>query len=431
MLGFYINDMHISDKNKTPFKSGGLYNLTAQVQENTLLNRGLIDLGASVPQVLMSNNNDEKIERGVLSGLYFISAFMAPFVLLPFFNRVALKRNGIVKEFNNNQKRIIEVSKKYFTKDAEFLKQGIYETAQKIEKEELEKGKKIDVRKDFEVILNDFKGREEDLKNRLIKAHENIFTYDFLATAWMWCATPWVSMQVTKLRTNRSGYSGIYEMIDEKQSSKNAQKHEQEKNKKLLISAVIATIPSLIVPKIVTKGFKDKSGFLSRIVKWMPEHFNYTKGIFPSKVIFGGIWLLCDVPSSIIAARDKYEKRDKAIRQITNLIVFFGGDFLLNNILGRASDKYWDTQIMDRFNLKPNAGFFRKLTLSPKNFAELKKGINIHENTLGRTRAIGAALYWITLAMNTIIVGFGVPAALNRMLRKSVNEDLTKERGSN
>ena len=51
-------------KDKTTFKSGGIYNITAQVQENTVLNRGLLDIGGyAIPQIIMSNNKDEKIER--------------------------------------------------------------------------------------------------------------------------------------------------------------------------------------------------------------------------------------------------------------------------------------------------------------------------------------------------------------------------------
>lgn len=79
--------MQIKDR-KTSFRSLGAYALTAQVQENTLLNRGLLDLGGiAVPQMIMSNNKDEKIERGITQGLYFVTSFVAPYLLLPFFSK--------------------------------------------------------------------------------------------------------------------------------------------------------------------------------------------------------------------------------------------------------------------------------------------------------------------------------------------------------
>jgi len=179
--------MRIQDKNETTFKSGGFYNLTAKVQENTLLNRGLIDIGGSVPQIIMSNNNDERVERSVSGGLYIVADFIAPFALLPFFNKRFLARNGIVKNFNNNERKIIEVSKKYLTKDADYLLEGIRETAKKIELEAEKKGKKINVREDFENIIRRFDKNE--LKDKLLKTHEKVLFSDSLVTAWMWCAT--------------------------------------------------------------------------------------------------------------------------------------------------------------------------------------------------------------------------------------------------
>jgi len=375
----------------------------------------------------MSNNQDEKIERATIQGLYFVASFMAPFVLLPIFNKRFLAKNNIVKNFKNNERRIIEVSKKYLTKDVNYLKQGIYETAELIEKEALKNGKKIKIRKDFENILGRFKGKEDELRSKLIKTHGNVLFSDFLSTALMWCATPWIGMQVTKYRTKRSGFSATYGMIDEEQSKLNAQKHEQEKRKKLAISAAIAVIPSFVFPNLVTKGFKDKSGILSKIVKRIPEQFNYTKGIFISKFIFGAVWLLCDYPSAIVAGRDKYEKRDLAIRGIAGLITFFGGDFVLNNALGRLSDKYLKTEIMDNSNLKPNARFFKKLALSPKNFAKIENLKDITPKLLKRTKNVGACIYWVTLLANMLILGFGLPAILNRMLKKSVKEDAAKQ----
>lgn len=422
-------NMRIKNNDNSTFTSGGLYNLTAQVQENTLLNRGLLDVGGYViPQVIMSNNNDERIERSTIQGLYFVASFMAPFVLLPFFNKRFLAKNNIVKNFKNNERKIIEVSKKYLTKDANYLKQGIYETAELIEKETSKLGKKIEIKKDFENILARYEGKGEKLKNDLIKAHGSVLFADFLSTALMWCATPWIGMQVTKYRTKRSGFSATYGMINEEQSKKNAQKHEQEKKKKLAISAAIALVPSFVFPNLVTKGFKDKSGILSKIVKRIPEQFNYTKGIYISKFIFGAVWLLCDYPSAIVAGRDKYEKRDLAIRGIAGLITFFAGDFVLNNALGRLSDKYLKTEIMDKSKLKPNAGFFKKLALSPKNFAKIEDLNDITPKLLKRTKNVGASIYWLTLLANMAILGFGLPAALNKMLKKSVKADAIKEK---
>lgn len=421
--------MRIEDK--TTFKSGGFYNTTGKIQENTLLNRGLLDIGGMlIPQMIMSNNKDESIERFNMSGIYFLNSFLAPYIMLPFFNKTFLRRSGIVKNFSNNERKIIEVSKKYLTKGSDYLIEGIRETAIKLEKDAAKKGKTISLKQDFENILNRFSNKDE-LKSKLLKAHENVLFSDFLATALMWCATPWAAMEITKLRTHRSGFSATYSMLDEKQSKINAQQHEKEKKKKLITSAIIAVIPSLIFPKLVTKGFKDKSGLLSKVVKRIPEKFNYTKGIFPSQLVFGAIWVLCDYPTKIVSSRDKYERRDRAIRDAVNVAVFFGGDFILNNIFGRLADKILGTQIMDRSKLTERSGFFKKLGLMPKNFSEIEDLKNISPNVLKRTKNIGAGLYWATLVSNMALLGFATPALLNKMLKKSVKKDAIENKVTN
>lgn len=416
--------MRINDKNTTTFKSGGFYNLTNQIQENTLLNRGLLDVGGlAVPQIIMSNNDDEKIERGVMETIYFVSSFMAPYLILPFFNKTFLRRNGIVKDFSNNERKIIEVSKKYLIKDTKYLVDGIRETAKSIEHEAAKHGKTLKVSQDFENVLARFKGKEHELKEKLFNAHEKILFSDYLSTALMWCATPWAAMEVTKLRTKRSGFSATYAMLDEEQSRKNAEKHEREKKKKLLTSVVIGTIPSILFPKIVTKGLKSPN---NNIIKRCAENFNYTKGIFPSKTVFAAIWILTDYPNTIMSARDKYERRDRFIRNTAQIAVFFGSDYILNNIFGRLSDRFLETKIMDRSKLPEKASFFKKLGLQPKSFSEIED-LKLSPQILKKTKTVGAALYWITLLSNMLILGFGLPSILNKMLQKSVKADTAKE----
>lgn len=417
--------MRINDNNKTTFKSGGFYNLTNQIQENTLLNRGLLDVGGlAVPQIIMSNNKDEKIERGVMETIYFASSFLAPYLILPFFNKTFLKRNDIVRNFANNEKKIIEVSKKYLVKSTKEMVDGIRESAKAIEKEAAKRGKTIKVSQDFENVLARYEGREEKLRNDLLKAHEGVLFADFLTTALMWCATPWASMEVTKLRTKRSGFSATYAMIDEEQSKRNAEKHEREKKKKLLISALIAILPAVIFPKIVTKGLKSPK---NNIIKKFAENFNYTKGIFPSKTVFAAIWILSDYPSAVLSSRDKYERRDRAIRQAAQIAVFFGSDFILNNIFGRLSDYFLKTEIMDKKGISEKSGFFKRLSMQPKTFSEIEDLKNITPELLKKTKNLGAGLYWMTLVANMLILGFGLPAVLNKMLRKSVKVDTAKQ----
>lgn len=66
------------EKYNTPKNSfKGFYEITTTVQENTLLNRGLLDIGGcAIPQAIMSNNKDEAIERLTGSGLILQCLFV-------------------------------------------------------------------------------------------------------------------------------------------------------------------------------------------------------------------------------------------------------------------------------------------------------------------------------------------------------------------
>ena len=80
----------------------------------------------------MSNNKDEAIERSIMQTLYFSMSFLTPFIFLPFFNKRALKATGIVKNFKNSEKRILEVSKKHLSGTAKEMVDGIKKTAKEL-----------------------------------------------------------------------------------------------------------------------------------------------------------------------------------------------------------------------------------------------------------------------------------------------------------
>lgn len=66
---------------KSPsFGNLNFFSVTETVQSNTLLNRGIVEVGGiSIPHALMSNNKDEAIERIQSSILYLTSSFLTPF----------------------------------------------------------------------------------------------------------------------------------------------------------------------------------------------------------------------------------------------------------------------------------------------------------------------------------------------------------------
>lgn len=377
---------------KTNMLNGiSLYNTTAKIQENTLLNRGIMAVGGlNVPQLMMSNNKDEAIERSVMQVLYFSMSFLSPFILLPFFNKKALKSTGIVKNFNNSEKRILEVSKKYLTGTAEEMVSGIRKTANELS------NKDKNISSDFENILNRFNNKEE-LRQKLIKAHEKVFRNDYLTTTAMWGLAPWVGTETTEKRTHRKGFSAAYKLRDDIVDEKG---YQNSKRKKFCATILLSALPAIICPKLIMKGIK--SGKL----KNHAELFDYTNAMFMSKTIFAMMWLLSDYPNQLIQSRDKDELKDRTIRIGAMIVMFFGGDFVLNNIIGKISDKIFKTKIVDGFSLK--------------SFKDIEK---LEGNTLKKSKRAGVMVYWTSLLANCMILGFGVPAILNRMLKKNIQKE--------
>ena len=170
----------------------------ANIESNILLNKGITDIGGFViPQAIMSNNKDESIERVFKSLLYFIFTFVSPFLLLPLVNKYALKSNKIIDNLSGEQKKILEIPKKYLTCGTDKMLEGIKKTAKNLFGDENK----------FNPTLEKFSDKEE-LRRKLINAHSKILFADFLVTNVLVASIPWLGNALTKYRTKRSGYSG-------------------------------------------------------------------------------------------------------------------------------------------------------------------------------------------------------------------------------
>lgn len=414
---FYSEDMTPEDYRKldkriygnSPVFGNGLYNATAFIQNHTLLNRGLTNIGGcAFPNAIMSNTRAEALERIGMSALSVSFAFVMPLFLLPKYNKFFLKHNGIVSNFKNNEKKIIQVSKEFLTSDTKTMIEGIKSSAKILKAE-----------KEFDEILLRFKGREEELKQKLLKAHEGILRSDFMSTGLLMGSIPWIATGITELKTGRKGFSATFDMLEEKEVSK--KEHRQSKLKRALGTLAFAFIPGIIISKSVTKGLTaPKVNF----IKNNASNFNYTSGVSMSKTVNALKWAFTGFLAKLPSSRDKYELRDRTAREGGTFIMFFGGDFLINNILGRLSDKYLGTKIMktNKYGDK-KIGFWKGFTLGIRNFKKLDKMKNIPPEALKKTKTIGAALYWVSLLSNMAILGFTLPHFLNKMLRYTVEKD--------
>lgn len=395
-----------------------MYDATAYVQNHTLINRGITTLGGStIPQCIMSNNKYEAQERAIMGVVYLIASYLTPILLIPVYNRNFLKNKGIIKNFDKIAERIIQIPKEYLTPKGN-LAAGMKKTAEIFDK----KNKNNLTEKAFDEIYNRYNNPEK-LKKDLLSVHEKVLMTDFITTAAMWSSIPWIATEFTEHRTKRTDFSAGFNLkqndIAEKETSK------QNKKKKILWNILFATIPGIIFAKSVTKGLSSPisstSGIITKKIANNPNKFNYTSGTNMSKTIYASIWLLSSFPAKIISARDSNERKDRAIRDIGLFTMFFGGDFLINNILGRLSDKFLNTKIMDTKDKK--RGFLKDFKLSMKNFTKLDSEKNLTPEVLKRTKKAGAGIYWLSLLANTALIGFMLPKFLNKFLRHNIKKE--------
>lgn len=404
-----------------PFQGNNIYSATAYVQDHTLLNRGITTLGGStIPQCIMSNNKYEATERGIMGGIYFIASYLTPILLIPVYNRCFLKNKGVIKNFDKAAERIIQVPKEYLTKEGN-LAEGLRKTAEIFDK----KLKNNSTSKAFDEIYNRYSNPEK-LKRDLLSVHEKVLMTDFITTAAMWSAIPWIATEYTEHRTKRTDFSAGFNLKTNEQSEKEQSK--RNKKKKLLWNIIFATIPGILYAKTVTKGLSSKitpdSNFIMKYIAQNANKFNYTSGTNMSRLIYASIWLLSSFPAKIISARDSNERKDRALRDIGLFTMFFGGDFLINNILGRLSDKYFGTKIMDTKG--ENLNFVQKFKLGLKNFRKLDEEKCLSSEVLNRTKKAGALIYWLALLTNTALIGFALPKILNKFLRKNIEKENSK-----
>ena len=401
--------------NTQAFKGFSIYNATTYVQNHTLVNRGITTLGGStIPQCIMANNKYEAQERALMGGIYFIASYLTPIMLIPLYNKHFLKNKGITKTLNGAGNKIIEVSKKYLKPDAN-LKQGLHETAKYLDK----KGGNNLYKEAFEEIYTRYNNPEK-LKKDLLSVHEKVLTTDFITTAMMWSAIPWIATEFTEHRTKRTDFSAGFDLKEN--PNKNAEDLKKSKMKKVLWNVFFTTVPAILFAKTVTKGLSTKSTnkILNTISK-NASNFDYTSGTNMSKTIYAAIWVLSSFPAKIISARDANERKDRALRDAGLFTMFFGGDFLINNIMGRTADKLFGTKIMRDEGKKLN--FLQKFKLGLRNFRTLDEAKDIPPAILKKTKTVGASIYWFSLLANTALIGFALPKVLNKFLRHNINKE--------
>jgi len=405
----------------TPVQTGKIYNTSAKIEENTIMNRAILDIGGfAVPNSLMANNRVEGVERFIKSGLYFLMAMVAPLIFLRSFNKAIMKKAGLVDSMKDNGVQLIQLSNEFLVKDHKHMENGINQLAEKLS----EKEKFKNIKQDFDKILDKFSDKEA-LREKLIKLKRVQMTGDLLFAGLATGSIPWYINELTKKVTGRSGNTGEFEMASKEYVENNAKKHEKTKYKKAAAAFSLTIATALLIPTIMYKGMTTKNP--KGIMKWVQNNakkFDYTDGIYIKRLPYLLLEVFGGNPQWILSCRDKYEMRDWAIRLPFLDAVFFGGDLALNNIFARVLDKFCGTKLIDKAKQQKNKGFLSKLFVPLKSLDELKNPA-ISD---AKTRKFALGMYWGNFAITMGFLGFGFPVVMNKILKTSVQKDLNSHK---
>ena len=396
----FQNNIDIHNKNtlEPNFKGNPLVGLATYLDERVLLGKAVLDVTAlDAPQIIMANNGQERREKFNKASFSFALGYLSPLVTLPLTNRLGMKYIAkLTKSFTAKDANLIQLSNKYLV-NAEETKKGVELLSKKL-------------KTDYKPILDKVGGDYEVLRKKLINAKNSVLAFDlFFTSASIGCVGFFNNWQ-TKRKTKQDGYSAEFSMADKDIVEKRAESY--KKKEPLRKAAWLGILTALTLsPLLLKKGLtSQQSTKFNNYIKKIAHKFDYTDGIFMSRLPFfmSAIGLYSGIT---LASRNQTELKDTSIRSTASTIAYFGGDILIGSILGRLSDKYLKTDLMKKDIEK---SFLNKLIPPTKRLRDLSP----------RDKKIGAALYWINLAMLSACMGFGIPYLINKMIRHDVNKDV-------
>ena len=427
--------------NKINFKSS--IGLSSSVQQNAVLNRALIETGGMIPWLIQTNNKEERKERSINLGIFYILAFFAPILNVPLANRIAMKLCGLTDNLSDNNHKAIQLSNEYLTNKDRVI-EGLEKynnsstivnkkISEKFYTSPLEKfyniltGKKENNSINLKKLLEKCNNNPELLRKRLIKSKNWVLFSDLIISGITLGSLGFLNNYLTKKRTGKSGFSAELEMADSKIIEQRADKY--EKNKKRNINILIAEIAlvSTLAPLAINKGLSSgKVNKLTKFVKSHPNLTNYTKGIYMSRFTML-LTMIMNLSGLTLAARNNTERKDFAIRNSITLPVFLGGDLLTTSLISNLSDKLFHTKLTEK---SENNNIFRKIFPKFKSLEKINEEVS--KSVISKKhKGIAAGIYWGNMALCAGALAYLVPAICNKMIKQDVSDYVKKHENIN
>ena len=177
----------------------GALEISAGVQNNAALNRGLVDLAGTVSGVINANNKYEAGEKIRQEIIFVLLAFIAPILNVPAANRIFMKLCGLTDGWTDNNHKAIQLSNKYLISPEKTLEglnkynvltdiNGKSKISERFFSAPIDKmvkklsGKKLDDQIDIPKLLKKCNGNLSLLQKRLSKAKNLTLCSDLIIT---------------------------------------------------------------------------------------------------------------------------------------------------------------------------------------------------------------------------------------------------------
>lgn len=420
----------INQKQNPAFKNG-FYTATRELDSSVVLSRALVDgCGATIPWIIMANNNTERKEKARRLLFDYAIAYMSPFLTLPFTNRLSTRYvSKLTKSLWSNSHKAIHISNAYL-KDTDSMMKELYKMSEKTTRGPLEvlfnklnPSKKYEQKINVEELLKSCGGDKEKLRQKLIKAKSTVFVTDCLFTFGILGSVPFINNEITKKQSGQSGFSAEMSMADKDIVENRAQDYEKTKRKRYL---TFLGIFGSITLAMLLMGFasiypKSKScGKFINIFRDRARYFDYTKGIYMSRLPFF-LGYISDMIAVLLASRNKTERKDQAIRQGVGSAVFFGGDLLLGSLFTNISDRVFGTKL--RRDTGSNKSVIDKIFPKVKPLRQVME--EVEQGKIPKiNKQASAGIFWANMLILMVSLGFAIPTVINKMIKKDVEEDV-------
>lgn len=301
---------------------------TKLFQERPLLNRAVLDtVGYAVPSILLTRNpierKEQTLDRILVIGSAFFLAPLHAWLFLRLFSR----------------KLPSEMLMRLSYKDL-FNTKGFQAALPRLKQELLQDslGKQVWAIPKRLLTDNAFANR---IRQQVIQQKSHMLLWDLLTEALIFTNLRFVTNWFTRTLTGKNQFSGEYGVAEQEKLDKLHQKNKQGERFTEQQKQIFNTVLALLVPPLVALGLRramlqpQNQSFWAKGLRRIAGGFDYNKGIYLGMGALGVI-IAMQLLGYAMAARDKYELREKMLVQNIGNFIFFFGNWTWMQLLGRT-----------------------------------------------------------------------------------------------